>query len=459
MLCEISMPGCWPTAVPVAKRLSACPSTPTTMQPQPQNTKENEGGNPWLKEGFSMPGKQLGQAREAGARPLRSIGQARSGLAVHSVSGAEVPLQPPRCRHDHLTVSQRLHAWWEGDAAEGAAAEKTVADKAAAEKAAAEEELGAAFAKYCGVAFATSAAMVRSEARLRNALTVVLAYGAYGAPSAATLRVEAYLRSMDQRKAAAEEELEPNCIPRDSLSPSLRPLPRRIPRNSLSPSQLRGRRPGARVVTAATGPSAPAAAPLFAVEYAADAVEYAADAPRRRAARGAPCVSSTRKLLADKAAAMEKAPAWKAAAWKAAVEKAAVEKAAVEKKAAEKAAAEKAVVECGRQFEKAAMERAAVGRAALGKEAAAREAASAVEKAAVEKAASEAALRLAFTAWSSEPDPLARAPLSLARLRSAVDEVLAFGAPSDAASSAEQLVSIAEISLQSRPIVYPYPYP
>ena len=83
----------------------------------------------------------------------------------------------------------------------------------------------------------------------------------------------------------------------------------------------------------------------------------------------------------------------------------------------------------------------------------------AVEKAAVEKAASEAALRLAFTAWSSEPDPLARAPLSLARLRSAVDEVLAFGAPSDAASSAEQLVSIAEISLQSRPIVYPYPYP
>ena len=385
-----------------------------------------------------MPGKQLGQAREAEARPLRSIGQARSGLAVHSVSGAEVPLQPPRCRHDHLTVSQRLHAWWEGDAAEGAAAEKTVADKAAAEKAAAEEELGAAFAKYCGVAFATSAAMVRSEARLRNALTVVLAYGAYGAPSAATLRVEAHLRSMDQRKAAAEEELATHRIPRDSLSPSLRPLPRRIPRNSLSPSQLRGRRPGARVATAATGPSAPAAAPLFAVEYSA--VEYS--------------MRQTRKLLADKAPA-EKAPAWKAAAWKAAVEKAAVEKAAVEKKAAEKAAAEKAVVECGRQFEKAAMERAAVGRAALGKEAAAREAASAVEKAAVEKAASEAALRLAFTAWSSEPDPLARAPLSLARLRSAVDEVLAFGAPSDAASSAEQLVSIAEISLQSRPIVYP----
>ena len=326
-----------------------------------------------------MPGKQLGQAREAGARPLRSIGQARSGLAVHSVSGAEVPLQPPRCRHDHLTVSQRLHAWWEGDAAEGAAAEKTVADKAAAEK------------------------------------------------------------------AAAEEELEPNCIPRYS-SPSLRPPPRRIPRNSLSPSQLRGRRPGARLVTAATGPSAPAAAPLFAVE---DRVFSIADHASMR---------QTRKLLADKAPA-ERAPAWKAAAWKAAVEKAAVEKAAVEKKAAEKAAAEKAVVECGRQFEKAAMERAAVGRAALGKEAAAREAASAVEKAAVEKAASEAALRLAFMAWSSEPDPLARAPLSLARLRSAVDEVLAFGAPSDAASSAEQLVSIAEISLQSRPIVYPYPYP
>ena len=411
MLCEISMPGCWPTAVPVAKRLSGCPSTPTTMQPQPQNTKENEGDNPWLKEGFPMPGKQLAGHREAEARPLRSIGQARSGLAVHSVSGAEVPLQPPRCRHDHLTVSQRLHAWWEGDAAEGAAAEKTVADKAAAEKAAAEEELGAAFAKYCGVAFATSAAMVRAEARLRNALTVVLAYGAYGAPSAATLRVEAYLRSMDQRKAAAEEELATHRIPRNSLSPSLR-----------SP-QLRGSA-SARVVTAATRPSAPAAAPW-------------------------------RKC----STAVEKAPAWKAAAWKAAVEKAAAEKAAVEKKATEKAAAEKAVVECGRQFEKAAMERAAVGRAALGKEAAAREAASAVEKAAVEKAASEAALCLAFTAWSSEPDPLARAPLSLARLRSAVDEVLAFGAPSDAASSAEQLVSIAEISLQSRPIVYPYPYP
>ena len=72
------------------------PVDSTTMQQQPQNTKENENVNVWFQSGFEAPGKQRGHVSEAVARPYNPRGAV---LANRSVSGAEVPLPSRRNGH------------------------------------------------------------------------------------------------------------------------------------------------------------------------------------------------------------------------------------------------------------------------------------------------------------------------------------------------------------------------